>query len=333
VLAAAAARHGRAPGWWRAAVATALGSLLSLAVTGLAPVGQDDRVLSRWWVDLHAHRGATTVSMVWQALVPIPRSIPRFWNTNVLFAGDPGRGRGYPEASPAAAVAGLAVLLLVTTVLARRSRASVLVWIGTVGFWAAATYLRRLPHASRHLAVIWMALVAAAWFAGLAPRATAAGPSRRAAPLVVLLTVLGLTSVVVAAVSGSIEGERPFGAYEALGGAVRRAAGSEPYELLCETNFECGSLVAVLDHPAWNMTGAGPRRYWRALDRPTSESALRRRAEAIARRTGHLVVVFGERPLRGQGMWAPAGQAPSTFTGEDMGLFLSFLGGADRSPP
>jgi hypothetical protein len=133
----------------------------ALTLTGLAvaylQAGHapgDTGSYNRWRTNLDVGLGASSVSSVWRALVPIPSLERSYWNTNILSA-------------RAAVVGGLGFVLFVLVAWLLRDRpGSFVVWTGGVALIVGFLYARiGTATASRHVGHVFLCLVAAMWLA------------------------------------------------------------------------------------------------------------------------------------------------------------------------
>jgi hypothetical protein len=133
----------------------------ALALTGLAVAylqagrpPRDTGNYSNWRTSIDVGLGASSVSSIWRALVPIPSLEHSYWNTNILSA-------------RAAVVGVLGFMLFVLVAWIFRDRpGSFAVWVGGVALVVGFLYARvGTATASRHIGHIFLCLVAAMWLA------------------------------------------------------------------------------------------------------------------------------------------------------------------------
>jgi hypothetical protein len=134
---------------------------IALTLTGLAvaylEAGRpppDTGSYNQWRTHIDIPLGASSLSAVWRALVPIPELKLAYWNTNIVTA-------------RAAVVGSLGlVLLLLVAWLFRDRPGAFVVWVGGAGLVVAFLYARiGTATASRHIGHIFLCLFAAMWLA------------------------------------------------------------------------------------------------------------------------------------------------------------------------
>jgi hypothetical protein len=109
---------------------------------------------SHWRTSIDLGLGASSVSSIWRALVPIPAIKRSYWNTNIVSA-----------RAAIVGVLGFLLFLLVTWILRDRP-GSFVVWVGGVALVVGFLYARiGTATASRHIGHIFLCLVAAMWLA------------------------------------------------------------------------------------------------------------------------------------------------------------------------
>jgi hypothetical protein len=139
--------------------AVLLGGLLTLAglTTAYLQAARppaDTGNYSHWRTSLDVGLGASSMSSVWRALVPIPALERSYWNTNIVSA-----------RAAVVGLLGLALFVLVAWILRDRP-ASFVVWVTGVVLVVGFLYARiGTATASRHIGHIFLCLVAAMWLA------------------------------------------------------------------------------------------------------------------------------------------------------------------------
>jgi len=114
----------------------------------------DGGVYHRWNSSFDAGLAGSSLASVWRALVPIPRFVREFWNTNVL------DGRTW-----LAAILGLALLAGLAWLLRARFGALVVWLAGSLGILLFMYSKLEYANAARYYGNVFLALVAALWLA------------------------------------------------------------------------------------------------------------------------------------------------------------------------
>jgi hypothetical protein len=131
---------------------TAAGLVVAYVQAGRTP--SDTSNYNHWRTNIDVGLGASSMSSVWRALVPIPSLKHEYWNTNIVSA-------------RAAIVGALGLMLFVAVAWLLRDRlGSLVVWIAGVVLIVGFLYTRiGTAEASRHTGHVFLCLVAAMWLA------------------------------------------------------------------------------------------------------------------------------------------------------------------------
>jgi len=191
----------------------------------------------RWALD--GVRLVHTLTVPWQAMAPIPRPVPQFWNTNVLDPEPPANlsilaARDATTAAPgilAQAVLGTAVLVGVATAL-RRRRALLAAWVAGTGVMLAFIYLKYFG-SLRHHGHLALLLTALLW---VAP-AVRARPPGLPPPMARRLTSRGWTVLLIAQAVG--------GAYASYGELALPFSASREAAVFVRSRFAAAAPVVV----------------------------------------------------------------------------------------
>ena len=134
------------------AALTVTGLVVAYVQAGRTP--RDTSNYNHWRTNIDVGLGASSMSSVWRALVPIPSLKHEYWNTNIVSA-------------RAAIVGVLGLILLVMVAWLLRDRlGSFVVWVAGVVLVVGFLYTRiGTAEASRHTGHVFLCLVAAMWLA------------------------------------------------------------------------------------------------------------------------------------------------------------------------
>lgn len=134
------------------AALTVTGLVVAYVQAGGTP--NDTSNYNHWRTNIDVGLGASSVSSVWRALVPIPSLEREYWNTNIVSA-------------RAAVVGALGLVLFVVVAWLLRDRlGSFVVWVAGVVLIVGFLYTRiGTATASRHTGHVFLCLVAAMWLA------------------------------------------------------------------------------------------------------------------------------------------------------------------------
>ncbi len=110
-----------------------------------------DGLYSAWRTAFDSHALSQVLCAPWRALVPVPAIQSSWWNTNL-----------FDSSLNLQMLLGLAVVVTVTLVL-RRLRAALVIWVSTLVVFTGLSYGRALPLGQRQIGTLYIAFVAATW--------------------------------------------------------------------------------------------------------------------------------------------------------------------------
>lgn len=252
--------------------AVLLGGLLTFA--GLATAylqaarpPADTGNYSHWRTSLDVGLGASSMSSVWRALVPIPALERSYWNTNIVSA-----------RAAVVGVLGFALFVLVAWILRDRP-GSFVVWVTGVVLVVGFLYARiGTATASRHIGHIFLCLVAAMWLAPFtrsrAPsitrsrvrwsRHSASPPSpdftltrsaRAASVRSRLWTLLLLVQVIAGLFAVGLDLAYPFSNGRDVAQYIQRN-GLDHFEIVGLPDTAASTVAGYLDRPIYYLAGS-----------------------------------------------------------------------------
>jgi hypothetical protein len=229
------------------AALTAAGLLLAYLQAGRPPT--DTGSYSRWRTNLDIGLGASSVSSIWRALVPIPSLERSYWNTNIL--------------SARAAILGVLgfMLFLAVTWLLRDRPGALFTWVGGVALVVGFLYARiGTATASRHIGHIFLCLVAAMWLAPtMEERRRADGVSAtrfRSRAWTVLLVV----QLVAGLFATGLDLAYPFSNGRDVADYIRQK-GLGDIEIIGVPDTATSTVAGYLDRPIYYLAGSRSGRF------------------------------------------------------------------------
>ena len=232
----------------RASVILILGLGTAVATMQTAPPADNSPRMVGWSAPILVEPLEWTISGIWKSYVPLPRTLPQFWNTNLVDAVPSLRlGKvGTLKSGDIQAILSVALLAAFSLML-RRSPSVMLLYLVATG-WLLLFMHFKVNHGIRHSGHLFLVLLACLWLSFSQQRSRSVTYQRSSSTIVV--TLLFASQAVAGAVAASADLAWPFSAGKETAEFLQRR-GYADATLVGSKYFMVSTVASYLDRPMY----------------------------------------------------------------------------------
>jgi hypothetical protein len=306
----------------RAGLVLILGFGMAVAMIHSAPPPDNSPRMLGWNAAILVEPLERTVGAIWQAYVPLPRTLPHFWNTNVLDEIPTLRlGRAVFEARDIQTILSIVLVGGIALMLRRTPSVMLLYVVATSGLLLFMHF--KVNHGIRHTGHVFLVLLACLWLS-FSRRPLPTRVAGRSA-LTMAVTLLFAAHALAGTLAAATDLVLPFSAGKEAAEFIQRR-GYADATMVGSKYFIVSTVANYLDHPMYYAENGtfGTFSRWKGPRTAVSPADLVRTAKEMARlhRQDVVLVVSYDLGAAADGVQGLASFQDSIFTEERYWLYL-----------